>query len=137
MSAAEARAAVPPNGIDLVDEDDARRVFLGIVEQVAHTGRAHADEHLDEVGTGNREEGHPRLPRDRAGEQRFTGSGRAHEQNAFRDARAEHIEPVSYTHLDVYKRQGDIIAATRGMSFKGLLVARRIERTVPTSSVCR
>ena len=41
--------AVASNGIDLVDEDDCWRVGLGLLEEVANTGRANADEHLDEV----------------------------------------------------------------------------------------
>ena len=50
VAAAEAGAAVAPDGVDLVHEDDARRVLLGLLEQVAHARGAHADEHLDEVG---------------------------------------------------------------------------------------
>jgi len=38
--------------VDLVDEDDARRVLLGLAEEVAHARRADADEHLDELGAG-------------------------------------------------------------------------------------
>ena len=49
VPAAEARAAVTADRVDLVDEDDGRRVLLGLVEQVAHAARADADEHLDEV----------------------------------------------------------------------------------------
>ncbi|CCJ95050.1 hypothetical protein BN131_2723 [Cronobacter malonaticus 681] len=36
----------------LVDEDDGRRLPAGLLEQVAqvaHTGRTHADEHLDKL----------------------------------------------------------------------------------------
>ena len=41
------------NGIDLVDEDDTGCVLLTLLEQVADARRAHADKHLDKVGTGN------------------------------------------------------------------------------------
>ena len=50
VAAAHAGAAVAADGVDLVDEDDAGRVLLGLLEQVAHAGGADADEHLDEVG---------------------------------------------------------------------------------------
>src|SRR5665647_2306037 len=66
VAAAEAGAAVPADGVDLVDEDDRRGVLLGLVEQVAHPGRADADEHLDEVRTGDRVERHAGLARDGA-----------------------------------------------------------------------
>ncbi len=49
VSAAEACAAVTADGVDLVDEDDARRVLLPLLEEVAHAAGADADEHLDEV----------------------------------------------------------------------------------------
>ena len=77
VAAAEAGAAVPADGVDLVDEDDRRRVGLGLLEQVAHPGRTDTDEHLDEVGAGDRVERDARLAGDGAGEQRLAGTGRA------------------------------------------------------------
>ena len=50
-----------PDGIDLIDEDDAGRVLLGLLEHVAHARGADADEHLDEVRSGDSEERHLRL----------------------------------------------------------------------------
>ena len=69
-----------------------RRVGLGLLEQVAHAGGADADEHLDEVGAGDRVERHAGLAGDGAGEQRLAGSGRAVEQHALRDLRADGLE---------------------------------------------
>src|SRR5262249_47362036 len=89
VTAAQAGAAVAADGVDLVHEHDARRRLLGLLEQVAHAGGADADEHLDEVGAGDGEEGNTRLAGDRAREQRLTGAGRAVEQNALGDSRAE------------------------------------------------
>ena len=77
MPAAEAGAAVTADRVDLVDEDDGGGIFLRLLKEVADAGRADADEHLDKVRAGDGEEGHPRLPRDRPGEQRLTGAGRA------------------------------------------------------------
>ena len=92
VAAAETRAAVTADGVDLVHEDDARRRLLRLLEQVAHARCADADEHLDEVGTGDREERHARFARDRAREQRLTGTRRPVEQDALRDRRAERLE---------------------------------------------
>src|SRR4028118_898270 len=64
VPAAQPRAAVPADGVDLVDEDDARRVRLPLLEEVAHAARADADEHLHEVGARHREERAPRLAGD-------------------------------------------------------------------------
>ena len=68
------------------------RRLLGLLEQVAHARGADADEHLDEVGAGDREERHARLAGDRAREQRLAGAGRPVEQHALRDPRAERLE---------------------------------------------
>src|SRR3989441_1110779 len=89
VAAAQARAAVPADGVDLVDEDDAGSVLLALLEEVAHAARADAHEHLDEVGPGDAEERHSRLAGDGAGEQRLAGAGRAHQQHALGDAAAE------------------------------------------------
>src|SRR5215210_3169671 len=92
VAAAEAGAAMAADRVDLVHEDDARRRLLRLLEQVADTRGADADEHLDEVRAGDREERHARFARDRAREQRLTGAGRPVEQHALGNARAERLE---------------------------------------------
>ena len=92
VTAAEAGAAVPADRVDLVDEDDRRGVRLGLLEQVTDSGGTDTDEHLDEVGTGDRVEGHARLARDGAREQRLAGTGRAVEQHALGDLGADGLE---------------------------------------------
>src|SRR2546430_2397621 len=86
-----ARSA-PADGIDFIDEDDAGRILLGLLEHVAHARRADADEHLDEIGTRNREERHVGFAGDGAGEQGLAGARRADQQHAFRDAAAQPLE---------------------------------------------
>src|SRR5215472_12382540 len=78
--------------IDFIDEDDARRVLLALLEEVADAGRSYADEHLDEIGSANREEGHVRFAGNGAREQRLARSGRAHQQDALGNAPAEFLE---------------------------------------------
>ena len=92
VAAAETGAAVTADGVDLVDEDDGRRVGLGLLEQVADAAGADADEHLDEVRAGDREERHAGLAGDGAGEQRLAGAGRAVEQDALGDLGADGLE---------------------------------------------
>ena len=92
VAAAHAGAAVATDGVDLVDEDDGRGVLLGLLEQVAHAGGADADEHLDEVGAGDRVERHAGLAGDGAGQQRLAGAGRAVEQDALGDLGADGLE---------------------------------------------
>ena len=92
VAAAEAGAAVAADGVDLVHEDDAGGVLLGLLEQVADARGADADEHLDEVGPGDREERDPGLARDRAREQRLAGARRSVQQHALGDPGAERLE---------------------------------------------
>ena len=92
VTAAEAGAALAADRVDLVDEHDAGRRLLGLFEQVADARGADADEHLDEVGTRDREERNARFARDRASEQRLAGARRAQQQHALGNARAERLE---------------------------------------------
>ena len=92
IAAAEAGAAMAADRVDLVDEDDAGRVLLRLLEHVAHARRADADEHLDEVGAGDGEERHVGLAGDGARQKRLAGAGRADQQHAARDAPAQPLE---------------------------------------------
>ena len=92
VTATEPGAAVTADRVDLVDEHDGRRRVLRLFEQVAHARRAHADEHLDEVGAADRKERHARLTGNRLGEQRLAGARRPEEQDALRDLRAHLLE---------------------------------------------
>jgi hypothetical protein len=87
--AAARAAAGAADGVELVDEDDRRGGLLGLVEQVAHAGRADADDHLDELRGAEAEERHVGLAGHGAGQQRLAGARRAAEQDALGDHRAE------------------------------------------------
>ena len=86
---AAATAARAADRVELVDEDDRRRLLLGLLEEVAHARRADADDHLDELRRAEREERHVGLAGDGAREQRLAGAGRAGQQDALRDRGAE------------------------------------------------
>src|SRR5690606_39719799 len=51
-------AARAPDGVELVDEHDARRMAARLLEQLADARRAHAREHLDEIRSAGEEERH-------------------------------------------------------------------------------
>ena len=92
VPAAEPSAALAPDRVDLVDEDDGRRLLAGGLEQVADPARTDAHEHLHEVRTAHREEGNARLAGHGAGQQRLAGAGRADEQHAFGHTCADLLE---------------------------------------------
>ena len=55
-------AALTAYSVDLIDKNDAGGVALCLIEKIAHSTGADADEHFDELGTRYGEEGHTRFP---------------------------------------------------------------------------
>src|SRR5439155_293488 len=88
----ESSAAVTPDGVDFVDEDDARSVRLALLEQVAHPRGADADEHLHEIGSRHREERPSRLAGHGFSEERLARPGRPDEQRPLREPAAQALE---------------------------------------------
>ena len=82
VTAAETCAALAAYGVDFVDEDDARRVFLSLGEKIAHAGRADADEHFYEVRAADAEKGNARFAGNGPGQQGFPRARRPEEQHA-------------------------------------------------------
>ena len=89
VSAAEPGAALAADRVDFVDKDDTGHIFLGGIKQIAHAGRAHADEHLHEIRSADREERNAGFPCDRLCEQRFSRSRRPHEEHPLGNARPQ------------------------------------------------
>src|SRR5262249_21085653 len=92
VAATQARTAMPADRIDFVDEDDARSILLRLLEHVAYARGADANEHFDEIGTGDREERNIGFARNGACYQRLAGTGRADQQHAARNASAKSLE---------------------------------------------
>ena len=97
VSAAQAGAAMAADGVDFVDEDDAGRVLLALLEQIADAAGADADEHFHEVRTGDGEERNVGFAGDGARQQGLAGAGRADQQHALGDASAEFLELLRLT----------------------------------------
>ena len=91
VAAKAAAIALFADGIDLVDKDDARGLFLGLLKQIADLGGATADEHLDELRTRNAKERHARLAGNSLGEQGFTGTRRANKESTARQLGANFL----------------------------------------------
>ena len=118
--AAEAAAVTGfADGIDLVDEDDARGDLCRLGEQVAHAGRAHAHEHLHKVRAGDGEKRHLRLAGDRLGQQRLARTGRADQQRALGDLRAD-----GGVLFGVVQKIDDLLQRLLGLVLTGHVVER-------------
>ena len=83
VAAAKAGATLTADGVDFVDEDDAGRILLGLSEQITDTGSADADEHFNEVGTTDAEEGHAGFTGYGTGQEGLPGPRRAKEEHPF------------------------------------------------------
>ena len=79
----------PPDRVELVDEDDGRRRFARLLEQVAHAAGAHADDHLDELAGAHAEERDICLAGHGARQQRLARAWRTHKQHTLRHRAAQ------------------------------------------------
>ena len=87
--AAQGRVTGLSDCVDLIDKYDARRLLLGLLEQVAHTGRADAHIHFHKGGSRQREERYFRLACYCFCKKRLSGSRRSHKECAFREFRTD------------------------------------------------
>src|SRR5258708_8610342 len=82
-------ASLSTNSVKFVDEYDAGRMLLGLLEQIAHTGGAYSHKHFYEIATADRKKRHFRLAGYRTRQQRFASSGRANQYHSFWDVRTQ------------------------------------------------
>src|SRR4029450_2530657 len=71
MPAPKPGAAMAPDSVDFVDENDAGSMFFPLIEEIAHSRGADAYEHLYEVRAADAEKGHVGFAGNRPGEQGF------------------------------------------------------------------
>ena len=107
--------------INLINEDDARRVLLALFEHVADARGTDADKHLHEVRPADAEERHIRLARDRLGHERLAGSGRPHEHHALGDPSAELLE-----FLGILEEINDLLDFLLGLLHAGDILERHL-----------
>jgi hypothetical protein len=119
VSAAQPRATVTPDGVDLVYEKDARRVLLTLIEQVANAGGAHTHEHLHEVRPAHREERHIRLSGHRACKQRLARPRGAQQDRSLGDPAAQPLKL-----LGVAQKLDDLLQFLLGLIRPGHVVER-------------
>ena len=97
MPTAQTGSPMATHSVNLINEDNTRRLLLGLLEHIAHPGGAYADEHLDKVRAGNREERHLGFTGNRLSQQGFTRTGLAHHENTSGNAPTQLLEPARIT----------------------------------------
>src|SRR3954447_8928219 len=85
-------AAMAAYRINFVDENNARRGFLSLLEHVADSRSTDADEHLDEIRAADGKKRHISFARDSTRQQRLAGAGRANHQHAFGNTATEFLK---------------------------------------------
>mmetsp|Transcript_11924 Transcript_11924/g.32586 ORF Transcript_11924/g.32586 Transcript_11924/m.32586 type:complete len:286 (+) Transcript_11924:1214-2071(+) len=86
VATANARATGATHSINLIHEDQAGGILLGLLEKVTHTAGTHTHEHLHELGTGDGEERHTSLTSNCLGQQGLSGTGGAYQQASLGNA---------------------------------------------------
>src|SRR5260370_12067711 len=99
MTAAKAGPAMTTDRVNLVDEDNAGRILLALLEQIAHARRADTHKHFDKIRTRNREERNIGFTGDRSGQQSLARSRRAPHSDA-----PGHSPPPRLTHFRVSQK---------------------------------
>src|SRR5215469_277047 len=92
MSAAYAVAAVTAYRVDFVDENDAGRRFLSLLEHVANARGPYADKHLHEVRAADGEKRHVSFTGDGARQQSLASARRADHQHALGNTATEFLK---------------------------------------------
>ena len=72
------------NGVNLINKNNAWSLYLRLFKQIADTGSAHTNEHLDKIRTGQREKRYSGFSGYRLGKQCLTCSRRTDKQCSFR-----------------------------------------------------
>ena len=84
-----AAIALLADGIDLIDKNDARGLFLGLLKQVTHLSSAATDKHLNKLRARNAKERNTGLAGHSLGKQGLTGTRRADKKSTARQLGAD------------------------------------------------
>ena len=92
ITAAETGTAMPTNGVNFVNKDDAGRIFLTLFKHIPDPRCANTDKHFNKVRTRNRKERHIGFTSNGTGQQRLTSAWRANQQYTFGNFSAQTLE---------------------------------------------
>src|SRR5688572_3176591 len=85
MPPAKTSATQPPDGVDFIDEDDARGMFLPLLEEIPDSRRSNSHEHFYKIRAADAEERDTGLAGNRLRQQGFARSGRPYNEDSFRN----------------------------------------------------
>ena len=85
MTAAKPRTTFSADRINLVDENDTRRILFRLLKQIAHTGRADADKHLYKIRPADCKKRHTGFARRCFGNISLAGTRRTDQKDTLRN----------------------------------------------------
>mmetsp|Transcript_7684 Transcript_7684/g.13381 ORF Transcript_7684/g.13381 Transcript_7684/m.13381 type:complete len:294 (-) Transcript_7684:2466-3347(-) len=94
VSTSHAGSSLTSNSIDLINEDNAWGLLLGLLEDVSHSRGSNAHKQLDELGSRRLDERHARFAGQRLCHQRLSCARRSSQQDSPRDLCAHFHEPL-------------------------------------------
>ena len=81
-----------PHRVNFINENQARRILLALLEHVTNAARADAHKHLHKIRTADAEKRHVRFPGNRLRQQRLPRSRRPHHQHTLRNVPAQPLK---------------------------------------------
>jgi len=84
MPTTQAGTTMTTHGINFINKNQARSIFLALVKEIAHSGCPDTHKHFDKIGTTDAEKGNFSLTCHRFGHQCFSGTRRTNQQDTFR-----------------------------------------------------
>src|SRR5580704_9665314 len=79
-------AALSADGVQFVNENDARCMAFSLLKQIAYPRRTHANKHFHKIAPADQKERHLGLPRDGPSKQRFTCTWRSDKKHTLWNA---------------------------------------------------
>ena len=91
IDSSDMHTALAADGVQFINEDDARCMDFSLLKQVSYASSADADKHFNEIASADQKEWHLGFPGDGAGEQCFTCAWRPDKKHTLRDPSAHFL----------------------------------------------
>ncbi|GBD37275.1 hypothetical protein HRbin36_02405 [bacterium HR36] len=117
VATAQTSAPHTADRVNLVNKQDTRGTFSRRLEQIPHATGTYPDEHLDKLRTIDTEEGDAGFSGHRTRQQRFAGTGRADQQDPFRN-----LPPQTLKLFWIAEKLNDFLKFSLGMFHVGHVI---------------
>ena len=92
VASSQTGTAMPSNGVEFINKDDAGSIFLPLLKKVSDPTRPHADEHLNKIRSADAEKGNAGFSCDGPSHKSLPRPGRTHQEYALGDSSTQLLE---------------------------------------------